>query len=256
MRNLAGLLISGAVMLGTIDKVQAGSVYSEDFSTDPHWVTDQPQNFHWDEKSETFFVSMSNRAEQYEPNRFAYTWVDWSGGPFRLEWDSKITRSDWSAGINFGLFNNNLNYQGPSTINVEYANPDPGRGFAMFAFSKQEVAVQSNWTHFILNTWYHNKVEYNPISGIVDYEIYNPDTRELFANLDLTIGGEFDKEMDLLGFSRYPAGQSSTSGMDRNGITEGYIDNVRFSSVPEPATLGLLAAGGLVALLSRRKPKG
>ncbi len=250
-KTLATLFLAGAALT---QSAKAGLIYTEDFSSDPHWATDQPQNFHWDEESGAFFASMSNSSPQYAPNRFAYTPIDWNGEPFKLQWDSMITRSDWSAGINFGLFDNNLNYQRANTLNIEYTNPDAGRGFTIFAFTPQGSAYQNNWAGFELGRWQTNILEYNPNENLIEYQVSNRDTGELLVDTSLTVNGTFSPEMDLLGFSRYPMGQSNTAGYNPNGTTSGYIDNIKFQIVPEPATAAL-ALTGLAALLARRKPK-
>lgn len=251
-KNLTALALAGGALVFSQPSSHA-ETYSQDFSTNPGWTTDQPNNFFWDETSGTYFVSMTNKAEPQTPNRYAFTQIDWNGESFRLDWDFKCTRSDWSAGINFGLFDDSLNYAhfSPSTLNVEYTHADAGRYFTIFAASQGNWSTPNSWAQFPLETWLHNDLRYDSSNGLITYQVVNRNNGETLVDTNLTYNGEFSKGMDFLGFSRYPMGQGGGWGYDPNGIASGYIDNIVFSNLPEPSALTLIAAGTLAT--SRRR---
>ena len=49
------------------------TIYATDFSIDPGWTTDQPDNFYWDASQEALFVHSQNKGPAYVPNRHIYT---------------------------------------------------------------------------------------------------------------------------------------------------------------------------------------
>ena len=43
-------------------------IYSEDFSTDPGFYTDQADNYDWDEIGQQYYFKVENKAPDYQPN--------------------------------------------------------------------------------------------------------------------------------------------------------------------------------------------
>ena len=78
-------------------------VYQTDFSSDPGWITDQPQNYYWNEPTESYFVHNTNTYPGYFPNRYAGKTMDQPVDSFELRWDIRVSKNDWSGGIYFGF---------------------------------------------------------------------------------------------------------------------------------------------------------
>ena len=82
-----------------------------------------------------------------------------------------MTRSDWSGGVNFGLYASDLNGgfadaglpPGNGTVNLEYANPDAGHMLILRATDASGTSVMdyAAGNYYSLNTWYHNLIEYD-----------------------------------------------------------------------------------------------
>ena len=74
MRTLKALLaiVTGTIVaMATADaKAEWQTVYQTDFSTDPGWTTDQPNNFYWDSTNQQYFLSMTNQKQAYTPSRY------------------------------------------------------------------------------------------------------------------------------------------------------------------------------------------
>ena len=225
-----GLILSG-VGTGVANTRQV--VYETNFSTDPGWTTDQPANFYWESGWETYFIHQTNYPEAYEPDRYTFVRVPYSGGPFRLEWDLEMLRCDWSAGISFGLFDSNLRYRGAvvgsAALCVEYANPDQGRVFTIIGYQDTTGLYSDNWTRFDLNVWYHNVFEYDPMGATAKWTIYKLGETTPFMENTLTGVPAITNDISYLGASRYPMLHPWGPGVNPNAVAEARIDNVVFS---------------------------
>ncbi len=82
--------------------------YETDYSTDRGWVTDQPASYHWNLAAATCHARVGNNAPGYRPNCCFYRGAAWSGDSFELEWDVKVSRTDWSGGVSFGIFDESI----------------------------------------------------------------------------------------------------------------------------------------------------
>jgi hypothetical protein len=90
-----------ATLCPTVSKADPWvTIYSEDFSSDPGWTTDDPAKLRWEPATERYHGTQINTEGTYayksisgfDPNR---SW--------RLEFDTTINSCGWSAGRSVGL---------------------------------------------------------------------------------------------------------------------------------------------------------
>lgn len=263
---MSAVLIMALVLSGVAQyPVQSvgATIYSTDFSSDPGWTTDQGDKCYWDSAAEEYVVNVKNSNPGTEPSRYAYANTSYNSESFRMEWNQKMTRCDWSAGVNFGLYASDLKYYGglvppaKGTINVEYFVADGGRGISLRAtdISGTDKGAGS-YPGYALDTWYHNVLNYDAVAGTLNVRVTNADTGVLLTELSLAGLGVFSSEMTRIGVSRHPVGvNGSFPGGAPSNIAEARIDNVSLDVVPEPSTLVLLGIGaiGLLAYVWRRR---
>jgi MYXO-CTERM domain-containing protein len=219
-----------AVAEGSIDNARLTTDYdwqtiTDDFSTDPCWPTDQPANHHWDGITQTIYVRAENNSPNYHPNRFYATPIAKHLGTFALQWGVKVTSCDWSAGLPFGIYDNNLRGGGVGGASYQCMDiildvDDGGNSLVFWGEDTASGWHVSDHTHWSLNQWYTCKILYDAVANTVHYEAKNRDTGELVGSYDVSgPSGGFKAGWAYIGTSR-------------NGLAfgpeaaEGNIDNV------------------------------
>jgi len=206
-------------------------VYQTDFSTDPGWVTDQPTNYYWNQTAWTYHARVENNAPAYRPNRYFYTPVTWTGDSFEIQWDIKMTRVDWSAGVSFGLFDENIafaGFNGGQGVCLEFANPDAGRLLWLYICGGGGLASASSpGGTYAVNTLYTCKISYDAGARQIKAELLVHGTGASVWSKTLSVPGGFTQPLTKLGGSRCGFGEvGGYSGVDRWGVAEAEIDNV------------------------------
>jgi hypothetical protein len=259
MRRLNYIMATIAIVfMGENISLFADSGYSTDFSTDPGWTTDQPTNFYWDSATQTYRLRVENNAPTHQPNRYTYHSVPSVAGSFGLQWDMKLTQDQWSSGINFGLFDSNLKVlsagSGEQAIAGFFARSDQGlTAYLQANGASGGLASQNVWNVWSLDTWYTFNVTYDAETHEADFSVTERETGTIKAAKSIVVPGGFTHELSYLGTSWYGFGDTGYSGVNQWAVDIGYVDNVVLT--PEPATLSLLALGGL-ALLRRKSGYG
>jgi hypothetical protein len=249
MRNTLRILFAAILftMLLSHTAIHAANwkvIYSEDFSADPGWTTDQPTNFYWESGTGTYFIRTSNTAEAYEPNRYTHKIITaYTGGAFKLEWDIQMISNDWSAGIGFGMYDSQLSYlpRGDSAhISGELGIADQGH----YTSLRTHQGTNSSSTSFYMPSWefapvwYHCVLENDPKMHTIKLTVYNRNESTLFASTMITNAPTITNDIKYLGSSRYPIGHPPyNGGIDPGAIAEGRIDNVVLS-VEDPFCKG------------------
>ncbi len=243
---LAGLLIAPANAFGQDYVIE----YSEDFSSDPGWTTDQPDNYFWDSGTQSYYAATSNSGPCYTPSRFAYKLIQYDGNSLRLELDFQPIDLQWSAGVAFGLFDNNLMLYGaspPATPDAHYLHMHPGRSDAgrtigFYARGNNGVAQAQNigWNLIVDGTWYRSVIEYDTVTDTATLTITERDSTMYVDSVQLTGLGGLPPDLDYLGFARDPAGEcccgGSCSGYSCSSFATAYVDNIDFSEAAQWTT--------------------
>lgn len=210
-------------------------IYSEDFSSDPSWTTDQPTNFYWESSTGTYFLHETNAPGTPDPNRYTYKIITpYSGGPFRLEWDIEMLRVDWSAGIEFGMFSSLmacLPTAGSARVGADWGRSDGGRAIA--PYTHQDLNGTSNGSYapqYDLDVWYHNVLEYDPETQTINLTVYVRGESIPFMVITLANVPIITSDIYYLGSARYPVGNPPyDAGLSLSAIAEARIDNVVLS---------------------------
>ncbi len=233
-----GMLMGPAQALGQAYVTE----YSEDFSADPGWTTDQPGNYFWDSVAGTFHATtLNDHGGLPSPTRYAYTNVGYDGNSMRLEFDIRFDSIGWSAGVMFGLFDQNLNLWAsavaPNTDSIfgSFGRADGGMYITLYVCDSvagcvidQVVNVTSD------NTWYHCTIEYSDVSQEATLTLQDNASGVVVADLLIPGVAGLKPELDYLGFARDPNGNDccpSCSGYSCSGAATATIDNVSFSEV-------------------------
>jgi len=253
MRNyFTPIFIISAVLFSSIafinNAVANNLIYSEDFSSDPNWTTNNSSNYYWDSTDETYFIEQVNvngggYYSYYDVGDNGYV----GGSSFILEWDAIIYFNDYASDISFGLFDSDLNTnENGSFVRLFFTNED--RGYTthlQWGDSSDNLYGVSELQQFSRDTWYSIVMEYDSTSGSLVVNIEERDTGLAYSTLNASVSS-FSTDMDRIGSSNLRSGNFQVNGAS----SIGKIDNVSFYSldssskpVPEPATIFLFASG-------------
>jgi hypothetical protein len=170
---VAGLLL-GLLSIPAIADWQV--IYSEDFSSDPGWTTDDSAKLGWDSASGTYHGRQVNTEGTYAFKKVEG--IDFSKA-WRFEFDSIVNSNQWSAGLTIGLFDSQLQF--PYGNIIDFGTSDNGQCIQL-----RNGPVSEVWTNspaWSTGTRYHSVMEYNPIAQQVTAVISNRDTGEFFLSL-------------------------------------------------------------------------
>src|SRR3989344_6172773 len=204
------------------------TIYATDFSIDPGWTTDQPDNFYWDASQEALFVHSQNKGPAYVPNRHIYTPTALDPTqPFLLSWDFKPTNTGENSWLPFGLFNASLS---TATNTVHLAYHENGHRYGLITNHGYRRSVTVFYPDFApkVGTWYHNVIRHilpndNIPYGLVSYDITERDTGKKVISLAPAVEiNPFSVKMSYLGAINYPYENNSYP----DAAYEGYIDNI------------------------------
>ena len=201
------------------------TIYATDFSEDPQWITDQPDNFYWDASEEALFVRSQNNGPAYAPNRHIYTPTALDPTQlFSLSWDFKPTDTGADSWLPFGLFNTSLS-TATNTVHLAYN----GDGLRLGMITKRGFIRNINLQYPDVvakaGTWYHNVIQSHQdmYNDGVSFDITERDTGKVFFSHEpATEFNSFGANMAYLGALNYPY----ENNLYPDGAYEGYIDNV------------------------------
>jgi hypothetical protein len=192
-------------------------VYSEDFSSDPEWITDDPAKLRWDAVQEVFHGTQVNTE-----GTFAYTVLQEFDprDSWRLEFDSKINACDWSAGWDFGLFDEQIRY--PYSAEVLQGIADGGRGTNHNSpFVNPGASYNPSWS---VGVWYHHVLDYNSVTGELVLTVSVHSSGTLFMRRSL-VTPQLPVDLTWLGVSRLHM-KNTGPGASPSATVDYELDNI------------------------------
>lgn len=219
-------------------------LYETDFSTDPAWITDQPENFYWESSIQAYHFRGSNtQPDPYTPkNRYYGTELRLGTGSFVVEWDLFLTRLDWSAGFTLGLFDENRQMFGGQNIWADFAFVDRGLITTLYVFGSEGSNGASTPGGIVeLNRRYSCRIAYDAPTNQARYELRIRRTGELVWSASVTVPGGFTNPLRFFGGTREGVRPPYT-GVNPSAVSEGMIDNVKVTILDDSKPL--LPKGG------------
>jgi hypothetical protein len=213
-------------------------VYQTDFSTDPGWITNNPSYYYWDVAAENYHFETEGGT-----NGYSYIPVDYSGGPFTLEYDLRIRTMETDSAVRFGVTGSEMDISRGTIVLADFDSNTYGNIMSLRVIdpnnhlyektsrSDSYCGEQPNCEtiKFDLNTTYHVTVRYNDQVNQADIKITEKDTGNLVWGFFVSLSN------DLYSLNRLAI---TTKGdyLVANTAT-GWIDNVVLSTyIPVPPT--------------------
>ena len=219
-------------------------IYTEDFSSDPGWITDDPAKLRWDPATETFHGTAINIEGTY-----AYKSIPGfnPNQSWRLEFDAKNNSCGWSAGRDVGLYDYRLGVDW-ACADTDQGVVDGGNNTSFYYGGGGQGIYDPAWAS---NVWYHHRMQYDAASSqltLVISETGNPTILWSFG----ASPGAFPADMNRVGVSRVWM-KNNYAGVDPWASVDYNLDNLVLSVIPEPGSLALLAVAGFGLLAQRRR---
>ena len=235
-------------------------IYENTFDTDPNWITDQPENFYWDEAEKALFARTYNGNEDYTPNRFFYTKTTLDPTKsFTLTWDFKPMGTQSYTQIPFGLYADDLTMKNrtyiylPRIISRSTLNTAYGLIRSTSFYYSTDIITENAYNHggsgyggsgeLVYGTWYTWTMQYDAERSKVVREIHERDTGIQIRSGEYDVDGDiFREEMKNLGISMYPTGAHPTQIWSHHPdrYFEAYIDNVRLTGTHDATAVPTL----------------
>ena len=239
-------LIIVVCLLALIPSLQALSdnnavnvIYQTSFSSNPHWITNNPSTNYWNPNLEVYNFSVEPSTGGY-----AYTPVDYERGSFTLDYDLFLTEVDEGATFRFGLSGTEMDPSKAPNVLTVFDNGKYGRimwlhvvtpGSKLLEVNSQYAATDMGPTayngptvKYELNKNYHVTVKYEDDRKIVTMYVTEKLTGKNIWSYYI------NTNENLNGMNRLYVGSKGDYGM-MNIYALGYIDNVRFT-IPAAVT--------------------
>lgn len=202
-------------------------IYGSDFSSDPGWTTNVPDQMYWDSASQRCHVESRAGGNQY-----AYFKIPFNAGEsHKLEFDLTMVRADYAGGVSFGLNSGTAVWGSVNGLWTNYGRGDSGTGSTLgFRHDGGTGNIPGPYDFlFALNTTYRNVVIHDVGAGVLRWRVYDGAT--LVADHSASGIGEFT------GIDRILCQNDNSGG----GTAEGYIDNVSLWTIPAPGFVSAVA---------------
>ncbi len=254
---VAAVCISGVLCSVAPDRAHAAStsvIYQSDFSTDPGWITDQPENFYWDSAQSALFARTYNRPDpDLWPSRHYYTETNLNPKlSFELSWDMKVLMvshiGNQSGSAVFGLYGPKLD--GFNEYITIFSGEDGAfqtrlmtiAGFPRYIWNDVTSGANFSTTtlsqniSFQFGVWYHITQRFDALSRRYHYEIARKDTGQvIYTNvIEIPDYARVGSAMKNLGISMHPDGTGQTNLAYPTRIddyTEYMVDNVVLTQI-------------------------
>ena len=247
MLNLLGagvLSISSSLLFPFF--AHATVIYQNDFSSDPHIITDDSAGNHWEQATSALAFRTIHGPQTGVPDRYSAipTSLD-SSHSFTLTWRQMMTNSTPSAVVPFGILNSALVGQSSSSPSDDgYASVFSGNFQGNSAYIGHRVfpknaylseAGNSHTSQFLIEQgkWYQGKLVYDADAQSISY-LYTKEEEGM--NINIRQGGPytgyyrpiiFGTSTHYIGMSMYAVSEHNSVSESYPGSAEGFIDDVK-----------------------------
>ncbi|WAC04617.1 MAG: hypothetical protein OS112_09155 [Methanoregula sp.] len=242
---LFGILFIACICL-LVQPLQAQTeqtvIYQNSFATSPGWQTNNPSSDYWVPDKGLYHYSIEASTGNY-----AYTDVDFSDGPFTLEYDWMPISTDETATFRLGFAGKEMNRNKGPLVLSEFKNGKNGRLMYLRVITQSSKLLtvasgqgdedtpcyggmklgQSNcgpMVRFEDNKTYHVVLNYNDLDQQVTMSVSEKTTgRQIWSYYLSTVDS-------LRGMNRIFLGSVGDYGSMMGRYATGYIDNVKLST--------------------------
>lgn len=199
----------------------AGLLYLEDFSSAPGWTTDDVANLRWDAATGTFHGTQVN-------TEGTYAYIDLPmfnpNQPWCLEWDHRVNRADWSAGLDFGLMDASISY--PFSAGIHMGVADGGNCIGFWGLDGVFAPI---WQ---VGVWYHSVIRYDPATHQLSAVVSNKETAAQLWSFTRVVN-TFQSDTTRLGVSRLHM-KNTGPGANPSATVDYNLDNIRLYGEAAP----------------------
>jgi hypothetical protein len=229
-----GLAVS--LFLLSYSSAEGGTIiYSEDFSSDPGWITNNSAHFYWDQAGGRYHYWIQDATNEY-----AYHLLDLQDRSFELKYDLLPTNTGFAGNARCGVSDADISGYQPTCILADF-NVTSGGGHEI-DFCLYDYAGRYNCQPFANsysdNVTYQVTINYDNTTQTVSFEVIQKASGNIVCATTMVGFGPFTGMdrifMSSLGDNAYPG-----------CYAEGYIDNV-VVTVTENANIPTLTEWGLI----------
>jgi hypothetical protein len=217
-------------------------LYQTDFSTDPGWITNSPSYYYWDVGGETYRFETEGGT-----NGYSYVPVDYSSGPFTLEFDLNISSMKKESAVRFGMTGSEMDISQGTIVLADFDYNSYGKIMSLRVIDPNNHLYEKSSRYdsycgdqpncetkeFAENVTYHVVVRYNDQMNQADIKITEKDTGNLVWGYFVGLSNDLYSlnRLAITTKGDYSVGNAAT----------GSIDNVVFSTfrpvTPTPTTI-------------------
>jgi len=145
------------------------AVYSTDFSDDPGWITNVPDQMYWDAGSGLYHLELRSGVGQY----MYFEISPISDQSFMLEYDLTMTQADYAVGLSFGLSSSMQPWGATESVWGNFARGDGGTGATVGYITENGFGFFPGPYDYLFSvaTRYHYKITYDSSLQILFWEI-------------------------------------------------------------------------------------
>lgn len=244
------LFISGFFLLPTT--VGAAVLYENDFSSDPHWLTDDSDSFHWDEARGALYARAQNGPRGAVPDRYFVipTQLDPTKS-FTLTWRQMIASSTNSIGVPFGILPEHAIRASSTSLfgGIVQGLYGTFRGIpyhSFFVYNKSAIESGQSGTGgggYTLGRWYLGTITYDADVRRLTYLLVDTTTNTVALRSERNTYSDlvFGPPMQYIGLSMYAISLNGTVSAEYpDDYAEAFFDDVKLENTePESPTEAL-----------------
>jgi len=192
------------------------TIYSEDFSSDPGWITNNSTHFYWDTLGLRYHYKIIDATQEY-----TYHPLNLLDRSFQLTYDALPTNTTWAGNFRCGVSDTNMSEYQATSVLVAF-DVSSGGGHAISLIIVDNLGRRSNRVFpnsFSDNVTYKVTINYDAATQVVSFKAIQKATGDSVCAATIVGYGPF------LGMNRIFMSSIGDNGYPGK-YAEGYIDNV------------------------------